>query len=190
MRSQNKRRAGLKTCLTFLALVVVYLVMFIPFKVMVVIPGFTEIRPVLLLKPVFGIFFGVPGCLAFAVGNFIGDLIGDSLKWSSIAGFAANFAGPFVFWLFWSRLSRTPFSLRDGKALLKQLAVTVVSAVLEALMITPMVMLAYSDVDGLLFALTVFLNGTVFPLLLGVPLMILMQEEFGFRPKRREIVDG
>ena len=117
MRSQNKRREGLKTCLTFLALVVVYLVMFVPFKVMVVIPGFTEIRPVLLLKPVFGIFFGIPGCLAFAVGNFIGDLIGGSLKWSSIAGFAANFAGPFVFWLFWSRLSKAPFSLKDGKAL-------------------------------------------------------------------------
>ena len=33
MRSQNKRREGLKTCLTFLALVVVYLVMFVPFKV-------------------------------------------------------------------------------------------------------------------------------------------------------------
>ena len=181
MRSEHSRGKVLRTAGTFLALVFVYLLMAVPFKVMVVIPGFTEIRPVLLLKPVYGVFFGIPGCLAFAVGNFIGDLIGDSLRWSSIAGFAANFAGPFVYWLFWSRFSRTAFSLRTGKDLLRQLAVTVVSAALESLLITPVVMLAYADVDGMLFAATVFLNGTVFPLLLGIPLMILMQE-FGFRP--------
>ena len=183
MQSKNKHiRKALRTAGLFFALVLVYLLMAIPFRVMTVIPGFTEIRPVQLLKPVYGVFFGIPGCLAFAVGNLIGDLLGDSLKWSSIAGFAANFAGPFVFWLFWSRLSKTTFSLRTGRDLLKQLAVTVVSAALEALLITPVVMLVYADVSAALFAATVFLNGTVFPLLLGIPLMILMQEEFGFQP--------
>ena len=183
MQSKNKTiRKVLRTAGVFFALVLVYLLMAIPFRVMTVIPGFTEIRPVQLLKPVYGVFFGIPGCFAFAVGNLIGDMLGDSLKWSSIAGFAANFAGPFVFWLFWSRLSKTVFSLRTGKDLLKQLAVTVASAASESLLITPVVMLVYADVNAALFAATVFLNGTVFPLLLGIPLMILMQEEFGFRP--------
>lgn len=184
MESKHERlRKSFRTVGLFAALIFVYLVLAIPFRVMVVIPGFTEIRPVQLLKPVYGVFFGIPGCLAFAVGNLIGDCLSDSLKWSSIAGFAANFVGPFVFWLFWNRLSKTPFALRDGKDLLKQLAVTAVSAALEALLITPFVMLAYTDVDAMLFAATVFLNGSVFPLLLGIPLMILMQEEFGFRPR-------
>ena len=184
MQSKNKRfHNGLRTAGLFFALVLVYLILAVPFRVMVVIPGFTEIRPVQLLKPVYGIFFGIPGCLAFAVGNLIGDLLSDSLKWSSIAGFAANFVGPFVFWLFWRRFSKMPFFLRTGKDLLKLLAVTVVSAALEALLITPTVMLAYTDVNAVLFAETVFLNGTVFPLLLGIPLMILMQEEFGFQPR-------
>ncbi len=183
MQSKNKRfHETLRTAGLFLVLVLVYLILAVPFRVMTVIPGFTEIRPVQLLKPVYGVFFGIPGCLAFAVGNLIGDLLGDSLKWSSIAGFAANFAGPFVFWLFWSRLSKTTFSLRRGKDLLKQLAVTAASAASESLLITPVVMLVYADVNAALFAATVFLNGTVFPLLLGIPLMILMQEEFGFRP--------
>ena len=184
MESKNNRfRKGFRTAGLFFAQVCIYLVMAIPFRVMVVIPGFTEIRPVQMLKPVYGVFFGIPGCFAFAVGNLIGDLLSDSLKWSSITGFVANFAGPFVFWLFWSRLSKASFSLRTGKDLLKQFAVTAVSAALEALLITPTVMLAYSDVDAILFAETVFLNGTVFPLLLGIPLMILMQEEFGFLPR-------
>ena len=41
MRSERSRSKGLRTAGTFLALVFVYLLMAIPFKVMVVIPGFT-----------------------------------------------------------------------------------------------------------------------------------------------------
>ena len=64
-----------------LILTAVYLVVAVPFKVMSVIPGFADIRPVLMLNPVYGIFFGIPGCIAFAIGNLIGDLLSDSLRW-------------------------------------------------------------------------------------------------------------
>lgn len=169
-------------CLMTLLLVLVYLIIAVPFKVMSVIPGFTDIRPVMFLKPVYGIFFGIPGCIAFAVGNLIGDIMSDSLRWSSIAGFAANFLGPFAFYLFCVKLSKTSFSLRTVKEILKHLAVIIISSVTEAVVIAPAVKLLYPDVDFLLLALTIFLNGTVFPLLLGIPLMILMQEELGFKP--------
>ena len=87
----------------FAVLTAVYLIVSIPFKIMEIIPGFTDIRPVSLLIPVYGIFFGIPGCMAFAVGNLITDIISDSLRWSSIAGFAANFIGPFCYYLFWTK---------------------------------------------------------------------------------------
>lgn len=174
-----------KYCLLTVILVLVYLVIAIPFKVMSIIPGFTEIRPVMLLKPVYGVFFGMPGCVAFAIGNLIGDVMSGSLRWSSIAGFAANFLGPFVFYLFWTRLSKVTFSLRTGKELLKQLAVIVVSAAMEAVIITPAVQLMYDNIDFLLLALTIFLNGTIFPILPGIPLMMLMQDELGFKPLTR-----
>ncbi len=67
-----------------LILTAVYLVVAVPFKVMSVIPGFADIRPVLMLNPVYGIFFGIPGCIAFAIGNLIGDLLSDSLRWSDL----------------------------------------------------------------------------------------------------------
>ena len=44
-----------------------------------------------MLYPVYGIFFGLPGCFATALGNLIADILSDSLRWSSIAGFIANF---------------------------------------------------------------------------------------------------
>ncbi len=170
-----------KLCLLTGVLVLVYLIIAIPFKVMSVIPGFTDIRPVMLFKPVFGIFFGIPGCIAFAIGNLIGDLMSDSLRWSSIAGFAANFLGPFLFYLF-RRFSKTPFSLRTFKEILKTIAVIAVSAVAEAIIITPAVKWIYPEVDAVLLFVTVTLNGSAFPLMLGIPLMILMQEELGFQP--------
>ncbi len=175
-----------KLCLLTAVLVLVYLLIAIPFKVMSVIPGFTDIRPVMLFKPVYGVFFGIPGCIAFAIGNLIGDIISDSLRWTSISGFAANFLGPFVFYIFWRRISKTPFALRTGKDLLRQFAVIVISSVLEAIIIVPFVKLIYSEVDYVLLFVTILINGSAFPLLLGIPLMILMQEEFGIKPIKRK----
>lgn len=182
MLRNSKLHPAVKNILLTLILLVVFLVVAIPFKVMSVIPGFTDIRPVSLLQPVFGIFFGIPGCMAFAIGNLIGDIVSDSLRWSSIAGFAANFAGPFLFYLFGCLLAKTPFSLHSGKSLLKQTAVTVLSAAVQAVMITPFVVLVYPEVSGWLFLSTVMLNGTVFPIMIGIPLMMLMQEELCFVP--------
>lgn len=174
-----------RLCLLTAILVLVYLIIAIPFKVMNVIPGFTDIRPVMLFKPVYGVFFGIPGCIAFAIGNFIGDIMSGSLRLSSIAGFAANFLGPFVFYLFWTRISKNPFSLRTFKSILVEIAVIIVSSVIEAVIIAPSVKLIYPEVDIMLLSVTIFLNGSLFPLALGIPLMILMQEELGFNPIER-----
>ena len=178
----SKLPKPVKLCILTAVLVLTYLIIAIPFKVMSVIPGFTDIRPVMLLKPVFGIFFGIPGCFAFAIGNLIGDILSDSLRWSSIAGFAANFLGPFLFYWFWKRIAKEPFALRTGKSLLKQLAVIIASGLMEAIIITPAVKLIYTDVDVIVLASMILINGTVFPLFLGIPLIILMQEELHFEP--------
>ena len=100
--AEKKSSGLLRRSLIFAALIVVYLIVAVPFKVMEIIPGFTDIRPVSLLMPVYGIFFGIPGCIAYAIGNLITDIVSDSLRWSCIAGFAANFIGPFCYYLFWT----------------------------------------------------------------------------------------
>lgn len=58
---------------------------------LVIIPGFTWIRPANMLSPVFGILFGIPGCLGLAIGNFIADLLAGYLSFGSIGGFIGNF---------------------------------------------------------------------------------------------------
>ena len=166
-------------------LIAVYLIVAIPFKVMEVIPGFTDIRPVMLLQPIYGVFFGIPGCFASAIGNFICDILSGSLHWSCIAGFLANFLGPFLFYLYWKYLSKTSFHLQTTKNLLIHCILILLSATVQTALITPFVVLFYPDVQGTLFALTVMLNTTLFPLFIGIPIIILMQEELDFQPIKK-----
>lgn len=180
--AERKRKGFLYLSAVFAALIAVYLIVSIPFKVMEIIPGFTDVRPVSILMPVYGIFFGILGCMAYAVGNLITDIISDSLKWSSIAGFAANFLGPFFYYLFWIKLSKQSFNLRNRKNILKHTAVIIVDSLLIAGIITPFVELSYPEVNSGMFFSVVLGNSFVFPFFIGIPLIILMQDELGFTP--------
>lgn len=166
-------------------LTAVYLIVSVPFKVMEIIPGFTDIRPVSMLMPVYGIFFGIPGCIAYAVGNLITDIVSDSLRWSCIAGFAANFIGPFCYYLFWIRLSKQEFHLKEAKNIFRHILLIIVDALLVAGIITPFVALSYPEVNAVLFFVMVLINSTAFPIFIGIPLIILMQDELGFKPMER-----
>lgn len=179
----SKRYPILSSVLIILILTVSYLIVAIPFKVMEVIPGFTDIRPVMLVQPIYGIFFGIPGCLASAIGNLICDAVSDSLRWSSIGGFIANFLGPLMFYIFWTHILKKEFSIRNAKNLLIYCAVVIVSAVVQTVIITPMVKLIYPNIQGMVFAISVMTNNTLFPIFLGIPIIILLQEELGLKPK-------
>ena len=182
----RRRGAPLRSALLRLAgLLAVYLVIALPFKAMNLIPGFTDVRPVQALGPLYGVFFGPLGCLACAFGNLVADAADDALRWTSIAGFASNYLGPLFVWWFWTRVSRTPFSLRSPRDLLRHSLVLAASAAIETAIVAPSVALVYPDVDIALFAKAVFGNTAIFPIVLGIPLSILLQEEFGFVPAHR-----
>jgi energy-coupling factor transport system substrate-specific component len=178
-----------RALLRLAGLVAVYLVVALPFKAMNLIPGFTDVRPVMALGPVYGVFFGPLGCLASAFGNLAADVADDALRWTSIAGFASNLLGPLLVWWFWARFSRTPFSLRSPRDLLRHCLVLVAMAAVETAIVAPAVALVYPEVDISLFAWSVFGNTAVFPIVLGIPLAILLQEEFGFVPRQSRGTD-
>ena len=68
---------------------------------------------------------------------------------------------------------------------LKHLAMVLICSVAVVAIITPGVGAAYPEVDTVLFSKSVFFNQIVFPIALGIPLTILMQEELGFIPKKK-----
>ncbi|MBR0458548.1 MAG: metallophosphoesterase [Victivallales bacterium] len=166
----------------FFFLVFLFLMVALPFKVMTLIPGFTDVRPVAALGPIYAIFYGPIGCFALACGNVLADIMDDALRWSSFAGFAANFLAPMAIWYGWKHYVKRPFSLRTISDLLFFTVLILFSAALGSAIITPAVAIAYPEVDATLLAWSIFVNNAVFPLVLGVPAMMLMQEEFGFVP--------
>jgi len=58
---------------------------------LVIFPGFTWLRPANSLAPLFGMFFGIPGCVGVAIGNLIADIVGGYFGVGSIGGFVGNF---------------------------------------------------------------------------------------------------
>ena len=170
-----------RNILKMLILIAVYLLVAIPFKVMVVIPGFADIRPVTTLGPIYGLFFGLPGCIVFAILNLVMDIVSDSLRWSSIAGLLANFAGPFLLTYYWTKVSKRPLDLRTPLNVFGFIVTLIISAILQAAIITPSVVATYDDVNALAFAISVILNTALFPIVIGIPVIILLKEEFGFK---------
>ena len=61
-----------------------------------------------------------------------------------------------------------------------------VSACVQVVIIAPAVAAFYQNVDIAVFTASVLGNGIAFPLGFSIPLIILMQEELGFKPLFRE----
>ena len=76
----------------------------------------------------------------------------------------------------------TPFSLRTARDLLRYCLVIVVMAVVEDAIVAPAVKLVYPEVDFSFLAAAVFGNTAGFPIVLGIPVSILLQEEMGLKP--------
>ncbi len=89
-----------------------------------IIPGATWIRPANALPPIFGVLFGIPGCIGTALGNFLADAFAGYLGWGSIGGFIGNFILAYIPY----KLVSDP-SLRNPKAWFEFYASIIISAI-------------------------------------------------------------
>jgi energy-coupling factor transport system substrate-specific component len=81
-----------------------YAAILIPFKVLPLIPGVTELRPANAVPVVCSFLFGPAGAWGAAIGNLIGDFFGG-IGPGDFFGFAANFLYGFVPYNAWRLLS-------------------------------------------------------------------------------------
>lgn len=180
MLDTSKMGAGKRTAFV-IALSIIFVLVAVPFKVLNLIPGITEIRPVDCLNMLFGVMFGVYGALGCAFGNIIADVLGGTLTISSWAGFVSNFAGTYLAYLMWYGIIKERPRIKD----LKQVAVfTLISAVIGvviAAIVTFGVELSYPEVDGISLFVQIFLNTLGFSVILGMPLVIMLEEVYGIK---------
>ncbi len=164
-----------------IVLSIIFVLVAVPFKVLNLIPGITEIRPVDCLNMIFGVMFGIYGALGCAIGNIIADILGGTLTVSSWAGFVSNFAGTYLAYLMWYGIIKERPRIRNLK---QAAAFTLVSAAIGMVIagiVTFGVELSYPEVDGIALFVQIFLNTLGFSVILGMPLVIMLEEVYGVK---------
>lgn len=84
----------------------VYVAVLIPFKLVPIIPGFTEVRPAAVVPIVCSVLFGPAAAWGSGLGNVLGDFVGGMFGPGSFFGFIGNFLLGYVPYKLFSVLLR------------------------------------------------------------------------------------
>jgi energy-coupling factor transport system substrate-specific component len=108
-----------------------YAAILIPFKVVPLIPGVTELRPASAVPVVCSFLFGPAGAWGAAFGNLIGDFFGG-LGPGDLFGFVGNLAYGFVPYAVWEALTDEPPTSSTTRSTVALLAVIAIASLLCA----------------------------------------------------------
>lgn len=84
-----------------------YVAVVLPFKVAVIIPGLTEVRPGAAIPVLFSFLFGPAAAFGAAFGNLIADMLGGMLGIGSLFGLVGNFLYGYIPYSMWRALRGT-----------------------------------------------------------------------------------
>lgn len=151
----------------------IFIGMAVPFKVMVLIPGFTEVRPVNAIPVVVGLLLGPAGAWGCAFGNLAADLFG-TFSTASVLGFIGNFIAAYLPYRIWhiNGNGGSP-NVKTYKNLAGFALISFVSALCVAVVIAlGLDIMKMANAKSLLQI--IFLNDLGFSLLLGMPVFIVL----------------
>lgn len=130
------------------------------------------IRPANALQPVFGMLFGLPGCIGLAFGNMVSDLLtGSAPPHAVIVGFISNFLGGFI-----GLLAVSHPALKTARSWVQYiLFVVLISSGVVACAILINVALGLTPKEiAAMYVPTVFLNQAISTAILGPILLKLL----------------
>jgi energy-coupling factor transport system substrate-specific component len=111
-----------------------YAALLIPFKVLPLIPGVTELRPANAVPVVCSFLFGPAGAWGAAIGNLIGDFFGG-IGPGDVFGFAGNFLYGYLPYSAWRTLSSADPLPRSPRQWVAFVAVVALAAAACALVV-------------------------------------------------------
>jgi energy-coupling factor transport system substrate-specific component len=168
-----------------------FLVLGASFKVMTLIEGLTEVRPVNAIPPVAGLCFGWVGGLACGVGNLFADFFG-ALTWHSLLGVAANFVAAFLPYRLWHMFSNEAPNLHTKRNILLYLVISLLNAFTTAWLLAFGLAVFFGMWIPTVY-LYVFFNNFGFSALFGMPLLIILTSDavrIQCEKRRRNIILG
>lgn len=156
-----------------------YAGLMIPFKAIVLVPGFTELRPAVVVPVVFGLLFGPAGAWGAALGNLIGDILGAMLSPASLFGFLGNFLLGAVACGVWGKLPFFPRDIPAGLGSARQVAQFALIVLVASLACAATIGLGVEVLHLFPFAILaviVAINDVLMPLLIGPALVALLAQ--------------
>ena len=152
-----------------------FVVLGVTFKVMVLVEGLTEIRPVNAIPQVAGLLAGPVGAAACWIGNLVSDLAG-TLSFRSILGMIANFIAAYLPYRLWHSFSNEEPNVHSGKNMLLYCMIAFVTA-MTAAWILAFGLYVFFDAWMPEIYQYVFFNNFGFSVGLGMPLLILFTSD-------------
>ena len=105
-----------------------YAAVLIPFKLLPIIPGITEVRPANVFPVICSLMFGPAGAWGAAFGNLIGDLMGGTYGLGSYVGMLGNFWFGYIPYRMWRLLSKNEPVPWGFSKLLRYLPITLLAS--------------------------------------------------------------
>lgn len=152
-----------------------FLTLGIPFKVMVLVEGFTEVRPVNAIPPVAGMMFGPWGALACGLGNVICDLFG-TFNLTSLLGLFGNFAAAYLPYRLWYIYSAEQPNLHKNINILKYALICLSAALTVSWFLGLGLYYFFGTWIEEVYTYILF-NNFGFSIGLGMPLMIMVSSD-------------
>lgn len=159
----------------FLLTMIPFAVLGAAFKVMVLIDGFTEVRPANAIPVVSGLLFGWVGALGCAVGNLFADFFG-TMNLTSVLGVVGNFMAAYIPYRMWYVVSKEPPNVHTWKNLLLYVWVSCLGALSCAWILGFGLELFFGMWIDTIYKY-VLLNNLGFSLALGLPIFILFTSD-------------
>ena len=146
-----------------------YVAVLLPFKIAVIVPGITEIRPGAAVPVFLSLFLGPAAAWGAAFGNTIGDVIGGTIGPGTLFGFFGNFLYGFVPYRVIKAYLNSSNQLGSLKGGIVFVFLTILASALCAMVVALGVDLIGFKFDIVVHA--IFLNNVLMSLIL-VPLLI------------------
>ena len=166
--SWNKKKQFLVTFCAFFVLGA-------SFKVMTLIRGLTEVRPVNAIPIVAGLLFGWVGALGCAFGNVAADLFG-TFEPSSILGFVGNFIAAWLPFRMWHVFSEEEPNMHTTRNILLYIFLSAVSGMTVAYVLAFGFEIFWGTWIQTLY-LYILYNDAGFAIFLGLPLFIVFTSD-------------
>lgn len=152
-----------------------FLILGISFKVMVLVEGLTEVRPVNAIPPVAGLLCGPVGAMACGIGNLIADMAG-TFSDSSVLGFIGNFMAAWIPYKLWHLFSKEQPNLHSGKNIFQYCLVCFLGAMTVAWILSFGLYLLQGIWIRQIYTY-VFFNNIGFSIGLGMPVLIMLTSD-------------